>query len=64
MTLGGWKHDHSLIKAFSVSGIPFVVLVDTNGQIAFSGHPSSINLEEKINELIKEGGGHDADKPQ
>lgn len=45
LTLGGWKHDHSLISTFSISGIPFVCLVDTHGKIVFTGHPSSINLE-------------------
>ena len=49
LTLLGWKHDHKLIKDFAISGIPFVCLVDKWGKINFTGHPSSINLEERIN---------------
>lgn len=55
LTLNGWDGEHRLIKTFGVSGIPFVALTNTKGEIVFTGHPSSINLEEKINELIKEG---------
>jgi len=29
-----------------------VVLVSTNGTIVYTGHPSSINLEEEINNLL------------
>lgn len=50
--LEGWKGDHALIKDFSISGIPFVCLVDTKGCINYVGHPSSISLEKRINELL------------
>lgn len=53
LTLGGWNNEHKLIQNFSISGIPFVCLVDTKGVINFTGHPSEINLEETINKLIK-----------
>lgn len=52
LTLLGWKHDHKLIGDFSINGIPFVCLVNKFGKINFVGHPSSINLEGRINELI------------
>ena len=56
LTLGGWDNDHELIKQFSVCGIPFVCLVDTKGEIFFTGHPSELNLEETINNLLQEEG--------
>lgn len=40
---------------FGINGIPCVFLIDKKGTIRFRGHPSSINLEDKINELIAEG---------
>jgi hypothetical protein len=49
LTLLGWKHDHPLISDFEIQGIPFVFLVDKEGKINFIGHPSEINLEERIN---------------
>lgn len=52
LTLLGWKNDHKLISDFTISGIPFVCLVDKFGKINFTGHPSSIDLENRINELI------------
>ena len=52
LTLLGWKGEHKLIRDFAIGGIPFVCLVDKWGKINFSGHPSSINLEDRINELI------------
>ena len=42
---------------FGIQGIPCVFLVDKKGIIRFRGHPSSINLEDKINELILEEEG-------
>ena len=52
--LGGWVGTHDLIKLFSISGIPFVFLVDKHGRINFKGHPSEINLEQRINELLED----------
>lgn len=51
--LSGWDKDHPAIKWFKVRGIPKVALVDTSGKIVYIGHPSSINLEEKINQLLE-----------
>jgi hypothetical protein len=33
--------------------VPHVLLVDTNGKLAFVGHPASIKLEEAIEKLLK-----------
>jgi hypothetical protein len=52
LTLGGWDGEHALVKDFSISGIPFVCLVDKFGKIDYIGHPSQGNLEVRINELI------------
>lgn len=52
LTLLGWKHDSQLIKDFKIQGIPFVCLVDKFGKTNFIGHPMSINLETRINELL------------
>ena len=51
--LGGWDEGHDLIQNFKIRGIPFVVLIDKSRKIVFKGHPASINLEEKINELLE-----------
>lgn len=50
---GGWNPENDALKYFKVEGIPRVALVDTNGIIVYIGHPSSINLEEKINALLE-----------
>ncbi|EGR34507.1 thiol:disulfide interchange protein, putative, partial [Ichthyophthirius multifiliis] len=55
LKLNGWDGEHPLLKDFQVNGIPFVCLVGKDGQIIFKGHPSSINLEDKINSLLKQG---------
>jgi hypothetical protein len=47
---GGFQAE--AIKAFSINGIPTVLLVDGTGKIVFRGHPSECNLEERINALI------------
>ncbi|KAL4492555.1 hypothetical protein ABPG72_007668 [Tetrahymena utriculariae] len=51
--LNGWDKEHDLIKLFEVQGIPFIILVDKTGRVSFTGHPGKVNLEEKINELLK-----------
>jgi hypothetical protein len=48
----GWDSSHPLISDFNIQGIPFVFLVDKYGFINFLGHPSEINLEQRINELL------------
>jgi hypothetical protein len=52
LTLNKWDGEHKLIKNFAISGIPFVCLVDKFGKINYTGHPSSINLEQRINDLL------------
>jgi len=44
LTLGGWDGEHPLVKDFSISGIPFVCLVDKFGKINYVGHPSGVEL--------------------
>jgi len=41
-----------LIKDYKIQGIPFVCLVDKFGKTNYIGHPSQIDLERRINELI------------
>ena len=40
-------------EEFGVEGVPYVVLVDTEGKIVFVGHPSERDLEAEINTLLK-----------
>lgn len=53
--LNGWDGEHPVIKDYSIRGIPFVALIDSHGVINYTGHPSSIDIEERINELISGG---------
>ena len=50
---GGWSSN--ACKAFGISGIPFCVLVDKAGVIQLTGHPNSMDLENNIQLLIKDG---------
>jgi hypothetical protein len=51
------KHYHrassSCSKDYGVNGVPHVVLVDTEGKLAFIGHPMEIDLEKGIETLLK-----------
>jgi len=38
---------------YGVNGVPHVVLVDTEGKVVYIGHPTSRNLEQDINTLLK-----------
>lgn len=56
----GWKkveHFHrdasTCSNDYGVSGVPKVVLIDTEGKIAFAGHPAERNLEADIETLMK-----------
>jgi hypothetical protein len=40
-------------EVYGVEGVPHVVLVDTNGKIAFVGHPASREIEMDIETLLK-----------
>jgi len=48
----GWACD--AVKRYAVRGVPTCFLIDKEGKIAWSGHPMEINVEEKIDELIKQ----------
>jgi hypothetical protein len=60
----------SASEDYGVNGVPHVVLIDTHGNIAFVGHPSSRKLEEDIETLLKGEklagiqGGADADEEE
>ena len=56
--LKGWDGEHPMIKDFEIKGIPFVALVDTNGLLNYVGHPSEINLEERITTLLERKGNN------
>lgn len=43
----------SCSEDYGVRGVPHVVLIDTEGKIAFVGHPASIDLEKGIEKLLK-----------
>ena len=43
----------SCSQDYGVTGVPHVVLVDTEGKIAYVGHPARTNLEENIETLLK-----------
>lgn len=56
----GWEkveHFHragsTASEDYGVQGVPHVVLVDTQGKIAYIGHPASRKLEEDIETLLK-----------
>lgn len=49
--VGDWKSPAA--KAYKVTGVPTAVLVDKQGNIAWSGHPASIDVETKIEALLK-----------
>ena len=49
---GNWKHPGP--QTYGCNGIPHVVLVNKAGNIAYAGHPSSIDLEAEINKLLAE----------
>lgn len=40
-------------KKYGVEGIPSAFLIDREGKILWMGHPSELDLEEKINALLK-----------
>ena len=48
----GLDFENSAIKLLNLQGIPFIVLVDSQGKIVYKGYSS--NLEDKINALISD----------
>ena len=58
----GWtkvEHYHrassSSSKDYGVQGVPHVALVDTNGKLAFIGHPMEADIEKSIDSLLSGG---------
>lgn len=56
----GWEKVEHLHRAgstcsqdYGVNGVPHVVLIDSEGKIAFAGHPAERELEKDIETLIK-----------
>jgi len=47
---GGWKAES--VKPFAIRGVPTCFLIDPAGKIVWRGHPSGIELEEKLDELL------------
>ena len=48
-----YRAGSSCSEDYSVNGVPHVMLVDTEGKLAFVGHPAVRKLEEDIDTLIK-----------
>lgn len=46
----GWRCD--AVRRYAVRGVPTCFLIDRAGRIAWSGHPSSIDLEARVDELL------------
>jgi len=48
------KHESDCSEVYGITGIPHVIIIDTNGKIAFKGHPASRkNLEADLDTLLK-----------
>ncbi len=50
----GWDGNHPLLKYLSVRGIPKCCIVNRQGKLDYSGHPSNADLDERITRLINE----------
>ncbi|MGB0578254.1 MAG: TlpA family protein disulfide reductase [Limisphaerales bacterium] len=49
----GWKSEDA--KRFAISGVPTCLLIDPKGEIIWRGHPSRIDIEQKLDDLIAAG---------
>lgn len=47
---GAWKSDP--VKHYSVTGVPSAFLIDAKGIVVWAGHPTSIDIEKEIEELL------------
>lgn len=47
----GWECD--AVKRYAVRGVPTCYLIDQQGRIAWTGHPSGIDVESEIDALLK-----------
>ena len=41
------------VKTYGISGVPTALLVDQSGYIVWRGHPKSVDIEAKIDELLR-----------
>jgi len=49
-----WRSGSNCSEVYSVKGVPHVMLIDTNGKIAFKGHPANRpDLVADFNALLK-----------
>ncbi len=49
------------LSIFEIDGIPTIYIIDSRGNVAYVGHPMSIDVEEFINKLLEKG---PEDKPK
>ena len=47
---GAWKAES--VKAYAVTSVPSAFLIDPDGVIVWAGHPTEIELEKRIEELL------------
>jgi thiol-disulfide isomerase/thioredoxin len=47
----GWNSD--AVKAYVIRGVPTALLIDRAGKITWRGHPGAVDVETKIEELLK-----------
>lgn len=45
-------HSEEMMKDFEVKGFPFVVIVESSGLVAWTGHPMDRDLNDDVNELM------------
>lgn len=48
---GGWNSP--IAKAFDIKGVPSAFLLNRDGLVVWQGHPAQIDVESKIQELLK-----------
>ena len=48
-----FSEDPQFLENNKIDAIPHMILVDTNGQVVFTGYPEDINLENSIENLVK-----------
>jgi len=46
-----FKSDQAV--TYAISGVPTALIIDKNGMIVWRGHPTSVNIEAKIDELLQ-----------
>jgi thiol-disulfide isomerase/thioredoxin len=47
----GWKSDAA--QKYRIAGVPTALLIDQSGNIVWRGHPESVDIEAKIDELLR-----------